>query len=97
MITWDVTSRGFLNGEFEDSYGQWCSIQASSHDDPHIWLGVEDSLESEDQPIPKPYLKDGSRYVHRNARMHLTPEQAGELWPLLKSFAEKSELPEVKP
>lgn len=39
-INFEPTSRGFLRGDFEDSYGQKCSLQESSADFNAIWLGV---------------------------------------------------------
>lgn len=40
MIDWKNTDRGFERGEFDDRYGEKCSIQKSSlaHEDA-IWLG----------------------------------------------------------
>lgn len=92
-IIWTKTNRGFTLAEFEDAYNQTCSIQDSSSDAPHIWFGVDDMLESRGMPAQQPYSKYGSTYVHVNARMHLSPEQVGELLPVLAFFAEYGRLP----
>jgi hypothetical protein len=46
MLKMEHTSRGFAYAEFEDEYGQKCSIQKSSRmaygpGDECIWIGVE--------------------------------------------------------
>lgn len=88
MITWDTTSRGFAIGEFKDKAGQPCSIQESSSADAAIWFGAEDVLWSREYDAQLPYELNGSTYRHVNGRMHLTQEQAHELWPILRQFAE---------
>ena len=71
------TERGFKIGEFVDRYGARCSIQRSSiATESCIWLGRDTDIAGKD-------LLQG--------RMHLTPELATELWPLLKRFAETGE------
>lgn len=45
MITWSVTERGFVRGEFRDRYNMNCSIQASSlATEDCVWLGGGDSM-----------------------------------------------------
>lgn len=89
MITWDTTERGFKIGRWEDTYEQDCSIQISSlATDDRIWLGVVNNLEAFEDSPPEVIMKGGSRYVHRNARMHLDREQASELAKILQHFAD---------
>lgn len=92
-VIWTKTNRGFILGEFEDDYHQACSIQESSGFKPRIWFGVDDMLDESPIPEQKPYEKDGSRYVHVNARMHLSPEQVALLIPTLQFFVDNGRLP----
>lgn len=42
-IVFKRSQRGFVYGEFRDTYGVKCSIQeSSSAESPKIWLGVDD-------------------------------------------------------
>jgi len=38
---WEDTT-GLPVAEFVDAYGNRCSLQQSSHVEPHVWLGVDD-------------------------------------------------------
>jgi len=78
------TNRGFLLAEFEDRYGQLCSIQESSlATDDCIWLGVT-------RGIPK---KFGGSEQDIQGRMHLTREMVSSLLPPLLYFVETGALP----
>lgn len=88
------TGRGFLRADFKDGNGYDCSIQESSAaESAHLWLGVND-------PNPVHFPANGTGWhpyplpenVQCTTRMHLTQEQAADLWPLLKRFAETGEL-----
>lgn len=46
----EYTNRGFSYVQFEDHYGQRCSIQQSSVY-THVWLGVEKNFKGEDVNI----------------------------------------------
>ena len=80
MIVLEKTARGFLRGEFEDRYGEKCSIQESSIASEFcIWLGCEHETKARDgEPV--------------GARMHLTQARAAELLPLLQRFVETGTL-----
>ena len=78
------TERGFSHAEFEDRYGQQCSIQKSSLAfEDCIWLGVDKRLAD----------KSGDPLVDVNDRMHLTQDMVRELLPLLEHFVETGKLP----
>ena len=79
MMDLRKTERGFVRAEFEDSYGTLCSVQESSNVEPHLWLGCNEGMHTDNQCC---------------ARMHLTPELAAELIPLLQVFIETGSLPE---
>lgn len=98
------TQRGFSISEFEDRYGQKCSLQKSSlATEDAIWLGVDDAN-------PKIMASDAKRLgistdanngwikfeipkeVLLSTRMHLTQDQVRELLPFLQRFAETGEL-----
>lgn len=94
------TERGFALGEFQDSYGQICSIQKSSSAmEPKIWLGIN-------EPQPKIMVKDMDpeydgvgwisyllpKQVMIQGRMHLTIAQVKELIPMLQKFVDTGEL-----
>jgi hypothetical protein len=87
-IIWDKTSRGFSVGTFRDKAEQECSIQESSSIDVAIWFGADDILWSREYDAMRPYERDGSTYRHVNGRMHLSQEQAAQIWPILRQFAE---------
>jgi len=76
------TERGFRVVEFVDGNGDNCSLQESSHSEPHIWLGSD-----EDQ---KRHHVTGQLM---SCRMHLNQKQVKELLPLLQHFAEYGNLP----
>jgi len=78
------TERGFRRWDFDDRYGQECSLQMSSlASEAAIWFGV-------DVNIPKENGGEG-KVVHE--RMHLTQKMVKKLLPALQHFAEKGELP----
>ncbi len=78
MIVLKPTPRGFLRGDFEDRYGQKCSIQESSlATEEAIWLGVDVNLKGEE-------VEQG--------RMHLTRQQIKDLLPILRYFARNGSL-----
>lgn len=70
----EFTQRGFARAEFTDRYGAACSIQDSSlATEDCIWLGCDEGRHV-----------DGACL----ARMHLTPEMAAALIPILQRFVE---------
>ncbi len=100
--------RGFSYIEFNDRYGQKCSIQKSSlATEDAIWFGIDDA-------DPKIRCHDaiqmGIREKHNDerdngwceykipddvllhTRMHLNREQVKELLPILLRFAETGEI-----
>lgn len=78
MIVLKPTNRGFLRGDFEDRYGQQCSVQESSlATEEAIWLGVDVSLKGVDV---------------EHGRMHLTRQQVKDLLPILRYFARNGSL-----
>ncbi len=102
------TQRGFSLGEFEDQYGNKCSIQKSSIATRDcIWLGIDD-------PGPQIMSSDAIRLglrertyderdngwvpydipkeVQVSTRMHLSREDVKKLLPLLQKFAETGSL-----
>jgi hypothetical protein len=94
------TERGFNLIEFQDSYGEKCSLQKSSSAmEPKIWLGITD-------PQPKIPVKamdpdyEGVGWIKYlipkevmiTGRMHLTISQVKELIPLLQKFVDTGEL-----
>jgi hypothetical protein len=93
-MKFDATERGFTIAEFEDLYGEKCSLQKSSaamYD--AIWLGV-----SQPEPVilhegqwKKIELPEGTLL---NGRMHLSQKMVRDLLPALQHFAEHGELPE---
>ena len=98
MIELKRNHRGFVFGEFEDEYGQKCSIQKSSlATEDAIWLGVDDAdpkiMASKTEKggvgwVPYPIPED----VLLSTRMHLTREQVEELLPILQCFVDTGEL-----
>lgn len=77
-----TTNRGFGLFEFEDLYGEKCTLQASSLAcTPAIWLGTEGRVALEG--------------AHVISRMHLDQALVRELLPALQYFAEHGELPPV--
>lgn len=102
------TQRGFSFGEFEDQYGNKCSIQKSSIATRDcIWLGINDP---EPQIMSSDAIRLGLRertYDERDngwvpydiprevllsSRMHLSREDVKKLLPLLQRFAETGNL-----
>lgn len=96
------TTRGFLNGNFEDASGHSCSIQESSRfsdkNGSYLWLGLNGV-----EPIYMDKYKGWQkiRYaddidpasVMLHDRMHLSQEDVKQLLPLLQYFAEHGMLP----
>lgn len=78
MLEWTTKGdRGFARAEFEDLYGQKCSIQKSSlATSDAIWLGVDVDLNCKE--------------VY--GRMHLDREQARELIAVLTRFVGTGEI-----
>jgi hypothetical protein len=77
------TNRGFLRGDFEDLYGQPCSIQESSlATEDAIWLGCNEGTHTQG---------------HCSARMHLNQDRVKDLLPLLEYFAKCGKLPDSWP
>jgi hypothetical protein len=75
------TSRGFARVEFDDLYGERCSIQKSSLATADaIWLG---------QNAPTVDHVTGTAMC----RMHLSQDDVRWLLPMLQHFAETGELP----
>lgn len=99
------TERGFAVIEFEDRYGDLCSIQKSSlATEDAIWFGIKDAcpqimavdalaagVDTQETTgwVPYPVPKN----VLLTTRMHLTRDMVAELLPTLKHFAETGELP----
>ncbi len=77
-----LTKRNFKVIDFDDYYGQDCSIQKSSIATIDcIWLGVDNTGDELGN-------KEGTR-------MHLTRKQAAFLIPILENFVKTGELPSV--
>lgn len=97
-ITEGKTGRGFAIIEFEDRYGEKCSIQKSSlATENAIWFGTNDanprvmasSIDPDATGWVKYHIPDD---VLLSTRMHLTQEQVQELLPILTHFAQTGEL-----
>jgi hypothetical protein len=85
------TNRGFQMIEFDDYYGQHCSLQMSSlAEPPCIWLGVDNT--GDRISFPNRYPGDGEPNVDVGVRMHLTDEQVKELIKYLKRFIKNDKL-----
>jgi len=81
-----TTPRGFGVIEFDDLYGQHCSIQVSSlATDYAIWFGVDNTGDQIEGATGKKNC-DG-------ARMHLTAEQVSKIIPILQKFVKNGYLP----
>jgi len=83
-----ITKRGFDLIEFDDYYGESCSLQKSSIASlDAIWFGIHNA-------IPKVLSNAGwvDYPIHSDVllttRMHLTQDQVKELLPYLIKFAE---------
>lgn len=80
-VQYQNTERGFARVDFDDRYGERCSLQKSSlATEDAIWLG---------QNEPTLHKPTGSY----SCRMHLTQEDVRWLLPMLTHFAETGELP----
>ena len=91
----EKTHRGFSLSNFEDSYGNKCSLQQSSNIDPHIWLGVDNpDIFIHDKDNHGRYVKVDTNTNHFScsSRMHLTQEQVKELLPILEKFVNTGEI-----
>lgn len=88
------TERGFPLVEFDDLYGNKCSIQKSSaamYD--AIWMGIRDPVVNvlvdgkwQDVILPKEALI--------SSRMHLSQKMVRDMLPALEHFAKTGELPD---
>lgn len=88
------TSRGFACVEFDDHYGQHCSLQKSSlADEDAIWFGVDNTGPHLSFPNES-VAERGPTDVDVHVRMHLTREQVATLLPLLVRFVETGEIDE---
>ena len=94
------TSRGFKHADFQDRYGEKCSIQESSlATEAALWLGIDDPeikvMEPgkgwTDKSLEKLFP---GRTTLISGRMHLTVPMVRELLPLLQHFVEHGELPD---
>lgn len=101
--------RGFSMFEFNDAYGERCSLQKSSlATEDAIWFGIHDvSPKIMGQKAQNgPHSPGGEPVgwvdypihpdVLLNSRMHLTRDQVAELLPFLQEFVETGELPSKK-
>jgi hypothetical protein len=80
------TQRGFQIVEFDDYYGQKCSLQESSMVEPAaIWLGVDNTGAQITGP-------NGECNESVGARMHLSIEQVKQLLVYLNTFVENDAL-----
>ena len=76
------TQRGFGLIEFQDMYGQNCSLQDSSlATESAIWFGVDSTGDHINGPM-------GNRNEKVSNRMHLTKKMVSQLLPILIKFAE---------
>ena len=98
------TRRGFNFIEFDDHYGEKCSLQQSSLASTEcIWLGVDEAnpkvmaseakffgLETEETTgwVDYPVPEN----VYMSTRMHLNRDQVKELLPHLQKFVETGEI-----
>ena len=92
------TIRGFDVIEFEDRYGETCSLQKSSlATEDAIWLGISDPklriranrvIEGATEWATYPVPDD----VVITSRMHLTRDQVRELIPLLQNFVDTGDI-----
>jgi hypothetical protein len=96
------TTRDFERIQFEDHYGESCSIQYSSLATANaIWFGLDSVTPKVMASSLRPDLTgwvtlplpEGTML---SARMHLTRDQVAELLPILQYFAETGNLPEIK-
>jgi hypothetical protein len=89
-----TTQRGFSFGNFEDSYGNKCSIQKSSSIDDSIWFGIDNPKLTifEDEKMGRYMVTTLPKTWMVDSRMHLTREQVAELLPILQRFVETGEI-----
>lgn len=81
-IVIEPTERGFFRVDFDDRYGERCSIQKSSlATEDAIWLGQNE-----------PTINKVTGEIV-GCRMHLTQADVQWLLPVLQHFAETGELP----
>lgn len=82
------TQRGFAAWEFDDLYGQKCSLQNSSlATEGAIWIGVDNTGPNLEGP-------NKTRNEQVSARMHLSRKQVEQLLPLLHAFVEHGHIPQ---
>jgi len=80
---------GFKGLEFQDYYGQICSLQKSSLAGPEaIWLGLSNTGPN----MGRDESGKSTPYKDVNARMHLSQAQVKKLLPHIIKFAETGEL-----
>lgn len=101
------TVRGFAYYEFQDRYGDKCSLQKSSlATEDAIWFGIDD-------PSPKVMARDAAilgvsvnetegwvpyplpEQVLITTRMHLTRKQVKKLLPILQHFVDTGKVGKV--
>lgn len=88
------TERGFTIAEFDDLYGNHCSIQKSStamYD--AIWMGISNPvinvmIDGQWQDVTLP----ADAVIH--SRMHLSQKMVRDILPALMHFAETGDLPD---
>lgn len=93
-MKFETNQRGFSIAEFDDLYGNRCSIQKSSaamYD--AIWMGISNPVINVmvDGQWKDVALPEGS-VIH--SRMHLSQKMVRDMLPALKHFAETGELPD---
>jgi hypothetical protein len=82
----DKTQRGFGIIQFDDLYGQHCSIQESSIATRScIWFGVDNTGDQIEGATGEKNCE--------GARMHLTVEQVNAILPILQKFVKNGYLP----
>lgn len=101
-MNYKKTERGFRYIEFNDLYGEKCSIQKSSlATDDAIWIGIDDA---NPQVMASKTAKGGTGWVPYkipddvllSTRMHINREQAESIVDILNHFIECGELPTSK-
>ena len=89
------TERGFAFMEFQDRYGEHCTLQKSSlATEDAIWLGIEEPVAAYMKPPGwRRFVFPEGLDVRISGRMHLTQDDVKRLLPALQHFAETGELP----
>ena len=90
-----ATNRGFYLYEFEDLYGENCSLQESSLATTEaIWLGVDDPKLTifESENMGKYITSKMPENFSVSSRMHLSRKQVEEILPILTKFVETGEI-----